>query len=160
MFKPAFDQKHEQGPGHDDRDTDIEEDVELELIDAPVETQTVSSDVEDEVDDIPIVRDDVDSSNPEYHRKINITPPNMRITSEIMTLFEFSEVIGIRATQIEKGSPVFVDLTGLTDPRDMATKELLQRRCPLKIVRKINAHEQEEWSCNEMGFPIAKRSAF
>ena len=84
----------------------------------------------------------------------------MRLTSDIMTMFEFSEVIGIRTLQIEKGSPVFTDVTDIHIPYDMAIKELFDRKCPLKIIRKTGRFEQETWSCNSMGFPFDVRSAF
>ena len=75
-------------------------------------------------------------------------------------MFEFSEIIGIRTQQIEKGSPVFTDVSELHTPYDMAIKELFDRQCPLKIIRKTGPFEQEEYSCNEMGFPADVRSAF
>lgn len=95
-----------------------------------------------------------------YYRTITVVPDNMRLTSDIMTMFEFSEIIGIRTLQIEKGSPVFTDVSELHTPYDMAIKELFDRQCPLKVIRKTGPFEQEEYKCNEMGFPADVRSAF
>ena len=75
-------------------------------------------------------------------------------------MFEFSEVIGIRTLQIEKGSVVFTDVSELHDPYDMAMKELFDRQCPLKIIRKTGRFEQEEYRVNDMGFPADTRSGF
>jgi len=83
-----------------------------------------------------------------------------RQTSDIMTQYEFSEIIGIRASQIERGGHIFTDATGITDARMAAIKELFDRRCPLKVIRKINDYAQEEWSANEMGFSTHIRPNF
>jgi DNA-directed RNA polymerase subunit K/omega len=95
-----------------------------------------------------------------YYRTITVVPDNMRLTSDIMTMFEFSEIIGIRTLQIEKGSPIFTDVSELHIPYDMAIKELFDRQCPLKVIRKTGPFEQEEYKCNEMGFPADVRSVF
>jgi DNA-directed RNA polymerase subunit K/omega len=105
----------------------------------------------------PITEHPQDSN---YYRTITIVPDDMRLTSDIMTMFEFSEIIGIRTLQIEKGSSVFTDVSELHTPYDMAIKELFDRQCPLKIIRKTGLFEQEEYKCNEMGFPADVRSAF
>jgi DNA-directed RNA polymerase subunit K/omega len=104
------------------------------------------------------ITEDLQDSN--YYRTITVVPDNMRLTSDIMTMFEFSEIIGIRTLQIEKGSPVFTDVSDLHNPYDMAIKELFNRQCPLKVIRKTGPFEQEEYKCNEMGFPADVRSAF
>lgn len=103
-------------------------------------------------------KEDLNDSN--YYRSITVVPDEMRETSEIMTMFEFSEVIGIRTLQIEKGSVVFTDVTDLQSPYDMAVKELFDRKNPLKIIRKTGRFKQEEWRCNDMGFPSDIRSSF
>lgn len=96
----------------------------------------------------------------DYYREIKVTPDDMRLTSDIMTMFEFSEIIGIRTLQIEKGSPVFTDVSELHIPYDMAIKELFDRKSPLKVIRKTGRFEQEEWRANDMGFPFDIRSSF
>jgi DNA-directed RNA polymerase I, II, and III subunit RPABC2 len=130
----------------------------------------VGSDYEGESDDYDELSSEIDKKThdetPEnlydtnYYREIRVVPDNMRITSDIMTLFEFSEVVGIRTSQIEKGSHVFTDVTLLHTPHEMAIKELFDRKSPLKIIRRISVLEQEEWKCNDMGFPFDIRSSF
>ena len=130
--------------------------------------EEIGSDYEDESDD-EVELQDVNFHQKEekenlydtdYYRCIKVIPPEMRITSDIMTMFEFSEVIGVRTLQIEKGSPVFTDVEELNSPYDMAIKELFDRKSPLKIIRKISKFEQEEFTANEMGFPFDIRSSF
>jgi DNA-directed RNA polymerase I, II, and III subunit RPABC2 len=131
----------------------------------------VGSDYEEEgPDDEPILPDEVNGLSQQninenlydtnYYREIKVVPDDMRITSDIMTMFEFSEIIGIRTLQIEKGSPVFTDVSDLHIPYDMAIKELFDRKSPLKVIRKISKFEQEEWKANDMGFPFDTRSSF
>ena len=61
--------------------------------------------------------------------------PNNHKTSDVMTMFEYAEVIGIRAVQISNGSPVFTDVGDLTDNIEIAKLELANKKCPLAIVR-------------------------
>ena len=139
--------------------------------DSDVDDTVADSEYEEEVpdDDVVLPDDDYklsqlpideDFNSSNYYRTIKIVPDNERITSDIMTMFEFSEVIGIRTLQIEKGSSVFTDIGDLNIPYDIAIKELFDRKSPLKIIRKTGRFEQEEWKCTEMGFPFDVRSGF
>jgi len=90
-----------------------------------------------------------------YHQipestEINIVPPNQRITSEYMTIYEYTMVVGTRATHIENGSVLFTDPRELFDPRDIAKKEINELKCPLSITRKISPTKIEIWMVNEM----------
>jgi DNA-directed RNA polymerase subunit K/omega len=151
-----------------DKKKELDEEEAPELYEDEVE-EVVGSDYEEEESDDELpeeakklsaqpITEDLQDSN--YYRTITVVPDNMRITSDIMTMFEFSEIIGIRTLQIEKGSPVFTDVSELHTPYDMAIKELFDRQCPLKVIRKTGPFEQEEYRCNEMGFPADVRSAF
>jgi DNA-directed RNA polymerase subunit K/omega len=53
------------------------------------------------------------------------------ITSNILTIYEIVELIGIRSTQIAQGSPVFTDIKNITNSTEMAKKEIMDNRCPL-----------------------------
>lgn len=75
---------------------------------------------------------------------------NQKITSNILTIYELTELIGIRATQISNGSPVFVDITNINDPLEMAKKEIINNKCPLYIKRYIGLDKYELWDPNEM----------
>ena len=73
-----------------------------------------------------------------------------KITSNILTIYEMTELIGIRATQISQGSPVFVDIEYLSDPIEMAKKEIINNKCPLYIKRYIGLDRYELWDPNIM----------
>ena len=95
-----------------------------------------------------------DYHNTNYYKTIIIVPDDERITSVIMTKFEWSEVIGIRACHIENGSVVYTETGALKDPYSIAIKELQDRKSPLMIIRKVGDNKVEHWRCNEMGFPV------
>ena len=73
-----------------------------------------------------------------------------KITSNILTIYEMTELIGIRATQISQGAPVFVDIEYVSDPIEMAKKEIINNKCPLYIKRYIGLDRYELWDPNIM----------
>jgi DNA-directed RNA polymerase subunit K/omega len=89
----------------------------------------------------------------ESHRNILIVPPDHRKTSEVMTEYEYAEVISHRAKHIENGGPVYVDIGNETDPIKMAEMEILQKKCPLSIRRVHNNLIAEIWDWNSMVLP-------
>lgn len=89
----------------------------------------------------------------ETSKEIIIVEKNQRRTSEIMTLYEFTEVTSHRAAQIEKKSPIFVDIGDESDPIKMAEMEIRQKKCPLSIMRFHNDIIAEVWEVNEMEMP-------
>ena len=99
--------------------------------------------------------------NPDVHKlepvkSIIIVAPEKRITSDIMTVAEYCEVVGNRAKHIEnsKNFVVFTDVEGETDPIEMAKKEIKDKRCPLSIVRMYGEKIGEIWEVNEMIYPF------
>lgn len=76
-----------------------------------------------------------------------------RITSNILSIYEYIELISIRASQITNGSFVFTDVIGLSDPLEMAKKEVIDNKCPLYVKRHIGLNRYELWSPNVMSKP-------
>jgi DNA-directed RNA polymerases I, II, and III subunit RPABC2 len=95
------------------------------------------------------------------HERIIITGDD-RITTSKMSMFEITELISIRGEHISKFADCYVSINGLSDPMDMAKRELMARKCPLVIHRHIgdmtvNGELQlyyELWYPNEMQFPV------
>lgn len=84
--------------------------------------------------------------------------PDDRITSEIMTKFEYCEIVSIRSKQIEDGAQPFIDIDELSDPIQIAKKEIAYKKCPLSIIRHRtitdgNITIAELWQVNEMAIP-------
>lgn len=90
---------------------------------------------------------------------VYIVPSNERITSEKLSEYEIAEIINVRAVNISNGGVIYTDIKNLSDPIEMAKKELIDRKCPLYVKRQIGTNEKgvifiEKWSPNEMSFNV------
>lgn len=90
---------------------------------------------------------------PDLEKTITYVLPEDRKTSEVMTKFEYCEVTSIRAAQIENGGQPFTSIGELTDPIDIAKKEIADKKCPLDIVRGLTDVIFERWHVNELAIP-------
>jgi DNA-directed RNA polymerase I, II, and III subunit RPABC2 len=99
---------------------------------------------------------DPDKYKNEIHQEIIIIPPEYRKTSEVITKFEFTDVVSNRAKQIENGSKIFVDIGTEDNPIIMAEMEIKMKQCPLSIRRFISNNIAEIWNVNEMIIPYFK----
>lgn len=159
----------------DDVDDDVEDDVDDDVdndngdigdIDTDVGIKEIKEDDDDEDDDDDDQGDNEkqEHSPPKkrahiYHQlpdytEIKMVPPDRRITSEYMTIYEFAMVVGTRATHIASGSILYTDPQHLYDPRDIAKKEIAEGKCPLSITRKVSPTVMEVWEVNEMIKPL------
>lgn len=123
-----------------------ESEPEVEADDAEVSLPSleyVSDAVKERYEYKPIIRTEI------VYRK-----PEDRITSEVMTKFEYCEIISHRAKQIENGGQSFTDVGELTDPLAIAKKEISDKKCPLCVVRMITDKIAEKWSVNELAIPF------
>ncbi|QYB17505.1 putative DNA-directed RNA polymerases I, II and III [Pacmanvirus S19] len=99
-----------------------------------------------------------------FNKEIIVVKPENRLTSHVMSKFEQTELVSIRAVQISQFNNCLVDITGLDDPILMAKRELMMRKCPLIIRRKVGELKNpktgkleeyyEYWSPNEMQFSV------
>lgn len=79
--------------------------------------------------------------------------PELRKTSEVMTKYEYTNVISIRADHIQKNDKCFTNTENISDPIEMAKKEIEDKKCPLSILRNITDNIYEIWQVNEMVIP-------
>ena len=90
------------------------------------------------------------------HKIVIVVANNKRRTSQKMSLFELTEAIGIRSAQIERGVPSTIDVGQMSNPVDIARMEMLYRRNPLIVERKIreigNIIYVEQWKVREMTY--------
>lgn len=155
-------------------DLDIESDVESDLDDVEEEIDDVEEEIDD-VEDIDLSSKDIDDEDEEDHGEaqsivaskrsilqslqreasdVTIVAPEKRITSEYMTFYEYSMVVGTRATHISEGAPLYIDPSGISSAREIAIKEIDMKVCPLSVVRKIRNKGIELWEVNEMTQPM------
>jgi DNA-directed RNA polymerase subunit K/omega len=146
---------------YDDYEEDLEGEIEAEEVeDEEAEEKDELEDYEEEVEAPPenVIQINEEDEN---HRIVRVLRKDKRITSEIIQWPEMVEAIGIRASQIEQGSPVLTDVSGYTDPIDMAKKEFIDRASPLIIQRclkKTPTHLIVEWwKVRKMTFPVTNR---
>ncbi len=100
-----------------------------------------------------------------YNKEIIIINPTKRQTSDILSRYEMTEIISIRSTQIAQFNNPMVDSTGLSNPVDIAKRELMNRMCPLMLRRMVGELKNEktgilelyaeDWCPNEMIFATA-----
>mmetsp|Transcript_19192 Transcript_19192/g.37080 ORF Transcript_19192/g.37080 Transcript_19192/m.37080 type:complete len:142 (+) Transcript_19192:124-549(+) len=76
--------------------------------------------------------------------------PDARITTRYMTKYERARVLGTRALQISMNAPVMVQLDGETDPLEIASKELREKKIPFTIRRYLPDSSYEDWSVEEL----------
>jgi DNA-directed RNA polymerase subunit K/omega len=146
------------------KQTNLEENENPNVDDLDFDDENQPVNEEDEDDDQELIpdMDPIESLNklkehyeyrPELRKEIIIIHPDNRITSEIMTKFERTEVISIRSRQIENGGNCFVSVDDLTDPIEMAIREMQQKRCPCDILRARTDKIYERWHVNELANP-------
>ncbi|CAD8077322.1 unnamed protein product [Paramecium primaurelia] len=80
-------------------------------------------------------------------RKVN---KNERITPPFLTKYERARVIGTRALQISKNSPIYVDPKETTDPILVAQQELNENKIPFIIRRYLPNGNFEDWELQEL----------
>lgn len=143
----------EEDEEEDDEDEDEEGDEEGSDIDYDIEVKEPKGAINSVIKTINIVDNN--------HKIVNPIPKSEHKSSHIIQFTELVEAIGIRISQIERGSPVFTDVTGYTSPIAMSKKEFFDRKSPLKLVRSIESGDQkievEKWNVREMTFPISDR---
>jgi DNA-directed RNA polymerase subunit K/omega len=95
----------------------------------------------------------------QYNSEINIVPADERQARDVLSVSEMTAIVSIRATQIQDKNNCLVDITGLTDPRKMAMRELMERKCPLYVRRCVDGTGAdavyEIWDPNEMTYSLA-----
>lgn len=60
-----------------------------------------------------------------------------------LTKFERCRVLGARIRELSNGAGTLVDFTPEDTLLDIATRELCEKKCPIKIVRRcVNGHKE------------------
>lgn len=72
-------------------------------------------------------------------------PIEERLTTRYMTKYERARLLGTRALQLSMNAPPMVELEGETDPLEIATKELKEKKIPLMIRRYLPDKSFEDW---------------
>ncbi|KAL6703771.1 subunit common to RNA polymerases I, II, and III [Coniothyrium glycines] len=90
------------------------------------------------------------SSNTVESEKSKRVDNDKRTTTPYMTKYERARVLGTRALQISGNAPVLIDVEGMTDPLQIAAKELQEKKIPLVVRRYLPDGFYEDWTCEEL----------
>ncbi|KAH6877804.1 RNA polymerase, subunit omega/K/RPB6 [Alternaria rosae] len=90
------------------------------------------------------------SKNTVTSEKDKKVPNDKRTTTPYMTKYEKARVLGTRALQISGNAPVLIDVEGMTDPLQIAAKELQEKKIPLVVRRYLPDGFYEDWTCEEL----------
>ncbi|KAJ3037224.1 DNA-directed RNA polymerases I II and III subunit RPABC2 [Rhizophlyctis rosea] len=85
--------------------------------------------------------------NPNKGRKI---PDEQRMTTPYMTKYEKARILGTRALQISMNAPVMTEVSNMTDPLEIAMKELREKKIPLLVRRFMPDGSYEDWTVAEL----------
>lgn len=115
-------------------------------------------DNEDENDDKEDNNDTLDNITNDNNNNIvirkKIVENKDRITNNFMSKFEFTRILGIRATQIERGSIILLknanELKKKYSAEQLAILELQNKSCPLFLIRELPNGNIEKWDVNEL----------
>lgn len=115
--------------------------------------------IEDEEEELEEVEDD------EYETSMEVTAwkpqddrntllknldKKERITVPFLTKYERTRIVGIRAQQIARGAPLYVDREDEIDPIVIAEKELYERKLPFIIRRVMPDGIVEDWRVKDL----------
>ena len=115
------------------------------------------------MDDLSIINDIEDSgvndsvNTPKYNSFMDISInydilKKKNISKPIMSKYERTKIIGIRAEQIARGAQPLIDVPpGITDSEKIAEEELLKRKTPF-ILRRLVNNKFEYWRIEDLEY--------
>lgn len=132
----------------------VEEDEVVEDFDDVIEVDDTVNASDDEYDDeeIDIIENRIEpeTSLKKYKK---VVARDQRRTSNRLSLFECARVLGDRARHISNGAPIYVDDKDCRGEIEIAYLELVAKRIPMSVIRKVGLDYVEIWDLNEMIIP-------
>jgi DNA-directed RNA polymerase subunit K/omega len=84
----------------------------------------------------PIKEDDKIKKNFDAYEFYKTYDPSKNVFNNVLSLYEYTSCLGLRATQISEGCPVLIDVPeGIESPEEIAIMEMKAGKCPLIICR-------------------------
>ena len=95
------------------------------------------------------------------YNKIMANIDHPKVSKNIMTKYEFDQIISLRTTQISLGSPAFVDVSDLKihsnmELRKIALREIKEGKLPFIIKRPLPNNKFEYFRIGDMDFTAVK----
>ena len=140
--------------GDYDEEFDVDEFDELDDVEGEEEAESEEGEDDSIIDEV-----EEEASAPEC-KTIKVVARDKRKTSDTISLFELTAIVGIRAQDISKGGDIIFceigeghDMSAI----DIAIKEIVEKKCPLSIERKVKNDTDgivvEIWDVNELMIP-------
>jgi DNA-directed RNA polymerase I, II, and III subunit RPABC2 len=90
---------------------------------------------------------------PQHSVTDTIVPNELRRMRNIMSAYMYTQIISARVEILQQDPKVYCNIDGITDPIEIAKKEIRERKCPLMFVCYVAPKVVEMWSPNEMTLP-------
>jgi DNA-directed RNA polymerase subunit K/omega len=95
--------------------------------------------------------DEVKSLCAVHRNKDGLIDDPLHTTVPILTKFEYTRILGLRATQIENGSPLFIAVNeSIIDSYVIARMELESKKLPFIIRRPLPGGKMEYWRLHDL----------
>jgi len=99
----------------------------------------------------PINYDEVKSLCAVRRNKDGLIVDPIHTTVPILTKFEYTRILGLRATQIENGAPLFISVNdSIIDSYVIARMELEAKKLPFIIRRPLPGGKMEYWRLHDL----------
>jgi DNA-directed RNA polymerases I, II, and III subunit RPABC2 len=79
--------------------------------------------------------------------------PSKYVSTNVMTKYEKTKIIGLRLEQLSRGAPTLVDTSKVSSLRDIVMKELAERKIPFMLVRTLPNNKKEYYRICDMIIP-------
>lgn len=111
-----------------------------------------------ERDDFPIIKTEKELNSERDVAKRLFVNPEDKITDNVLRPPELARILAITAELYSKNQISFTKLTNETNEEQVAIRMLLDRKCPLYLIRVIAENDNgdqicEKWDVNTMTFP-------
>ena len=109
--------------------------------------------IEDDEDDEDEDEEDIINNDVEFDEDENKEKKILeKKTFNYLTKYERCFILGIRIQQIMNNSPIFINIQDLeiVNPFNIAYEELIQKKIPFKIKRKLPNGNVEIWDLNDL----------
>ena len=89
------------------------------------------------------------TNNEDIYKEISRTD---KISQPYLTKYEYAKIIGISAQQIESGRKPLIDKipSSYVNPMDIAKYELMKKKTPIIIKRKLPNNVYEYWTLDQL----------
>jgi DNA-directed RNA polymerase subunit K/omega len=86
----------------------------------------------------------------DYNDIIRGYDPSKNTTKNILSKYEKVKIIGVRAVQLMRGAEPLVKWEGEFDAKQVATQELMERKLPFMLARKLPNGQREYYRLDDM----------